>query len=173
MLVKKLSNERFELCGRIGLLKEAPAEDEPPGHVIGKRASRGVEHRQVGPEANRVIGDVVAAEWQCIETDIYEQGIDMVRGSKVQERSGKVARQQRVVAQILNHPFEALKNESIILYDKNDGHQRGIWLEFFIDVTRPVLLESFRCPSRNPRRRKRFRSLSFLAIDMQIRLVGR
>jgi len=58
-----------------------------------------------------------------MKANIYEQDVDMMWGRKVQERSSKIARDQRVVAQILNYPLKGLENENIIFHDKNDGHQ--------------------------------------------------
>ena len=103
-LVKQLLKERFKLCDRIGLLKEAPARNKLPGHIIGKSTSRGVDYRQVGPETNRLIGHVVATERQCMKAYIDEKDIDMARGREIQKRTSKVARQHRFMAQIFNHP---------------------------------------------------------------------
>ena len=120
--MKKLAQGRFELAERIGLLKEAPAGNEPPGHIIAKRASRSIEHRQVWPEADCLIGHVVAAERQGTETDIDEQGIDAVRDRKVQKCACKVARQQRVMTKVFDQKLGALANEDVIFHDENDGH---------------------------------------------------
>ena len=122
ILVKKRAEGGFELFGRIGLLKEAPTGDEPQGHIIGKRASRGIEHHQRRPEADRPIGHVIAAERQRIEADIDEQGIDPVRGRKMQKRTGKVARQQRGMAKVFDQILGALADEDVIFHDENDGH---------------------------------------------------
>lgn len=120
--MKKLAQGRFELAERIGFLKEAPAGNEPPGHIIAKRASRSIEHRQVWPEADCLIGYVIAAERQGSEADIDEQGIDPVWGRKVQKRTGKVARQQRGMAQVFDQKFRTLANGGVIFHDQNGRH---------------------------------------------------
>ena len=122
VLLKQLVKGRFKLCGRIGLLKEAPAGNEPPGHIIGKWTSRGIDYRQIGPETNRLIGHVVATERQCMKAYIDEKDIDMARGREVQKRASKVARQHRFMAQIFNHRPGVQANEYIVFYDENDGH---------------------------------------------------
>jgi len=70
VLKKNLCEERFDLSGRIGLLQEAPTGDKPLSHILGKRATRGVEHRQKGPEPNRLIGNLISTKYQGIEPDI-------------------------------------------------------------------------------------------------------
>jgi len=156
ILVKKLSNERFELCGRIGLLKEAPAGNEPPGHIGSKRASGGVQHPQLWPDTNRLIGYVIAAERQCMKAYIDEKDIDMVRGREVQKRASKVARQQRVVAQAFNQQLGVQANKYIVFYDKNDGHQKDVWRGFGIAIQPSAPHDPFRRSTHNSRRRERF-----------------
>ena len=137
MLVKQRPDERFYLGGRIGLLQKTPAGHEPTGHIVGKRASRGVEHWQIGPQPNRLIGNFITAERQGIEPDIDNKRIDWLCCRQVQKRSGKIARGQRVVTHVFEHPLKALENESIVFHDKNDGHQFGISREFRIAIAVP------------------------------------
>jgi hypothetical protein len=162
VLAKSLSDERFDLRGRIGLLQEATAGHEPPGHLIAKRAARRVEHWQMRPEADRLIGYVISAKHQGSEPNIDKECVDWVRCHEVHKRSGKIARSQRVVAQIFEYPPKALENESIVFNNEDDSHQFGIWCEFGIVITPPALLDLKRCVSVNPRWMKRFLRLDFL-----------
>lgn len=124
-LGKKRFHGRFDLMGRIGLLQEARAGHEPCSHLGGQRAARGIEHRQVGPEADRLISDIIAAKLQLIEPNVDKQRVDRLRCDEVRKRPGQIARSEHGMAQIFEHPPQVEKQERIVFNDKNHGHQCG------------------------------------------------
>ena len=81
----------------------------------------------------------------------------------MKKRAGKVARQQRVMAQLFNQQLGVQANEHFVFDDKNDGHQREICCEFGI-VIRPPMPDPYRHPQLNSRQRKRFQRLSVFTI---------
>src|SRR5450432_380168 len=108
---------------RIRLLKEVCAFNKQRLHFIVDGIAGRVEHTQIWPELDSLMGKLIPAKDRLLEVDIGKKRVNLLRRAQERKRLVYVAGRKGIVTPVLNHHLRVVAEKHIIFDDQYHGHQ--------------------------------------------------
>jgi hypothetical protein len=109
------------LCVR--LLKEVCAFNKHCLHFIVDGIAGRVEHTQIQPELDGLVGKFIPAKDRPLEVDIGKKCVNLLGRTQERKRLVYVAGRNGIVTPVLDHHLRIVAEKHIIFDDQYHGHQ--------------------------------------------------